>query len=203
MRDPTRENMRPNDRQAAIDVVNTAEAGGVECFMAEQVATEFSEYDGPIQQEAADKLKKFQDQLIRVNKLVSIYGAMSILDTSHFDDHVANARQIVERWLQQLNIVSPSAEAPTRAFARMNAGQAPARRGKDSSKDCLVYETVLEKTSALRAIGKTAPVVFLSSNTREYQTEGRSLNSDIATEFSSLNLHYAPNMSAAKYFLGL
>ena len=45
----------------------------------------------------------------------------------------------------------------------MNAGVAPARRGKDSSKDCLVYETYLEAVAALRGAGVAAPIVFLSS----------------------------------------
>lgn len=203
MRDPTRENIKPNDRRAAIDVVTAAEQGRIECFMAEQVATEFSQHDQLIQQEAEGKLHKFRDQLSRVNNIVGIYGSISLLDTSHFDSHVIDARKIVGRWLTQLNTVSPSDRAIKKALARMNAGRAPARRGKESSKDCLVYETVIEKTSALRAIDQTTPIVFVSSNTKEYQTEGSVLNPEIAAEFGTLNLQYAPNMSAAKHFLGL
>jgi hypothetical protein len=89
------------------------------------------------------------------------------------------------------------------AFARMNAGLAPARRGKESSKDCLVYETYVEAVTALRRVGVATPIVFLSSNTHEYFTEGRILKSEIAAEFGKVNLVYAPNMSAAKHALGL
>ena len=203
MRDPTRETARPHDRQAAIRLVTAAEAGHLQCFMAEQVAIEFSEHDQPVQDEADRNLKKVREQLDRINKLVAVYGAMSAVDLSHLDDHVARARAVVNRWLVQLGTITPSTQAPAKAFARMNAGIAPARRGKDSSKDCLVYETVLEHVSALRSAEVTAPMVFLSSNTNEYLTEGKTLKPEIVIEFGKLNLVYAPNMGAAKYALGL
>jgi DNA-binding FrmR family transcriptional regulator len=203
MRDPTRETAQPHDRRAAIHLVTAAEAGDLQCYMADQVAIEFSEHDQPVQDEAARNLKKLRQQLDRINKLVAVYGATSVVDLSHLDDHVARARAVVNRWLVQLRTITPSAEAPAKAFARMNAGIAPARRGKDSSKDCLVYETVLEQVSALRSAGVTVQMVFLSSNTNEYLTEGKNLKPKIAVEFANFNLVYAPNMGAAKYALGL
>lgn len=203
MRDPTRENAKPHDRQAAIDLVIAAEAGNLLCFMAEQVAIEFAEHDQPVQEEAIRNLKKVREQIERIDKLAAVYGASGVADLSHLDDHVMLARHIVGRWLVQLQTIKPSSQAPAKAFARVNAGSAPARRGKDSSKDCLVYETVLEKALALRSTGVTAPMVFLSSNTNEYFTEGSILKAEIAAEFGPLNLAYAPNMSAAKYALGL
>lgn len=85
----------------------------------------------------------------------------------------------------------------------MNAGKAPARRGKDSTKDCLVYETYLEAAGDSRTSGVTTPIVFLSSNTQEYFTEGSILKPDIVEDFDNLSLSYAPNMSAAKQTLRL
>lgn len=203
MRDPTREGVRPLDRQAALDVVSAAEAGRIECRMAEQVSTEFLEHDKVIQNEASEKLIKFQKQINQINDLIAIYGTKHSVDVSHFDDHVVRARDVVERWMVQLKTIIPSPSVPGKAFTRMNACLAPARRGKDSSKDCLIYETVLENVAELRRMGNTAPVVFLSSNTKEYYTDGSVLNSDIASDFNTYNMAYAPNMSAARHFLGL
>ncbi len=47
----------------------------------------------------------------------------------------------------------------------MNGNIAPARRGKDSSKDCIVFETYLSCAGMLRTEGLAAPIVFLSSDT--------------------------------------
>jgi len=203
MRDPTRETARPHDRQAAVDLVAAAESGHLICLMAEQVAIEFFDHDQLVQDEAERNLKKVREQVERINSLSAVYGAPGTINLTHLDDHVGRARAVVGRWLAKLDKVVPSPQAPAKAFARVNGGIAPARRGKESSKDCLVYETYLEAVSALRGAGLATPIVFLSSNTNEYLTEGRILKPEIAVEFGAINLGYAPNMSAAKYALGL
>lgn len=203
MRDPTRETAKPHERQAAIDLVAAAESGRLICLMAEQVAIEFSVHDQPVQDEAERNLRKVREQVERINNLAAVFGAPGIIDFTHLDDHVGRARAVVGRWLAKLDKVVPSPLTPSRAFARVNAGIAPARRGKESSKDCLVYETYLEAVSALRGTGVTTPIVFLSSNTNEYLTEGRVLKPEIAIELGAIKLGYAPNMSAAKYALDL
>jgi hypothetical protein len=203
MRDPTRETARPDDRQAAIQLVTAAEANDLICLIAEQVAIEFADHDLPIQDEAKRNLKKLQKQVERINKLSAVYGAPGVVNMAHLDDHVVRARNVVGRWLAQLDNVKPSSLVPNKAFARMNAGLAPARRGKESSKDCLVYLTYLEAVTALRDAGVKAPIVFLSSNTNEYLTERKRLKPEIAGEFGKINLEYASNMSMAKNLLGL
>jgi len=203
MRDPTRDAVKPHDRRAAIDLVAAAEAGKLACLVAEQVAIEFAEYDQAVQDEARSNLKRLRDQIQRVNELSAVYGAPGIVSLTHLDDHVARARTVVGRWLAQLQRITPDASAPAKAFARMNAAIAPARRGKESSKDCLVYETYIEAMRALRRAGGARPLVFLSSNTRDYLTESKTLKPEIAAEFTELSVTYASKMSAAKHALGL
>ncbi|GGZ32873.1 PIN domain-containing protein [Asticcacaulis endophyticus] len=203
MRDPTRESAKPHDRRAAMDLVVAAESGGLLLLMAEQVAIEFADHDQKIQDEAKRNLKNIREQVERINELSAAFGAPGVVDLAHLDDHVARARAVVGRWLSSLETLVPSALAPAKAFARLNAGIAPARRGKDSSKDCLIYETYLEGVSALRLAGFTKPIVFLSSNTNEYLTDSRILKPEIATEFSTISIVYAANMSGAKHALGI
>lgn len=203
MRDPTRETVKPHDRQAGIDLVAAAEAGKLACLMAEQVASEFADHDQPVQDEATRNLVRVRDQIQRINQLSAVYGAPGVVRLNHLDDHVARARNVVGRLLARLGTVTPSASIPAKAFARMNAALPPARRGKDSSKDCLIYETYFEAIKVLRRAGVTTPIVFLSSNTNEYLTESNILKPEIAAEFAGLSVNYAPNMSAAKRALGL
>src|SRR5271165_1230003 len=191
MRDPTRDTVKPDDRQAAIELVTIAESGGLACLIADQVSIEFAEHDRPVQEEAKQNLLKVRQQIERINKLSAVYGAPGALSLRHLDDHVTRARAVVERWLARLENVKPSAGMPAKAFARVNAGLAPAARGKESSKDCLVYETYLEAVTALRSGGLLKPIVYLSSNTKEYLTESKVLKPDIVKDFGTLNLQYA------------
>lgn len=202
MRDPTRETAKPYEHKAAIELLTAAEAGDLVCLMAEQVRIEFAQHDQNIQDEAERNLRKVCEQIQRINQLSTVYGAPGTIDLSHLNGHVGRARTMVGRWLAQLRSVTPSPSVHMKAFARMNAGRAPATQGKESSKDCLVYETYLEVAENLRAASGVSPIVFLSSNTREYFTEGRILKPDIASEFGKINVKYAPNMSAAKFELG-
>lgn len=203
MRDPTRETARPHDMQAAVDLVAAAENGCLSCLMAEQVAVEFALHDQAVQDEAKGKIAKMRSHVERINQLSAVYGAPGYVNLNHLDEYVTRARDVVGRLVGRLNPVTPSAAVPGKAFARMNAGLPPARRGKDSSKDCLIYETYLEAMSLLRRAGTTGPIVLLSSNTSEYLTESNILKSEIAAELGGLGVDYAPNMSAAKRALGL
>lgn len=202
MRDPTRDTARAHERRAAIDLVELAEAGELTCLIAEQVKLEFDEHDQAIQSEAETKLKKLSEQIMRVGDITAVFGSPQTLDLTHLDEHVTKARKVVERWLDQLQTAAPGDDAHRRAFARVNSNRAPAKRGKESSKDCLVHETYLEAMSQVRAQGFASKIVYVSSNTADYCDNRSVLKSEIASEFGSLSIDYAPNMAAAKYALG-
>lgn len=71
-------------------------------------------------------------------------------------------------------------------------------------KDCVIVEAYIETASQLRSAGHTAPIVFASSNTKEYYAPNtRHLQNDIAADLSTVALDYAPNFGAAKHILGL
>lgn len=203
MRDPTRETARTGDRRAVLRLIEASVSGRINSLVAEQVRIEFAEHDQFVQDEASKNLERLRNQVLRVNEIASVYGAIGAIDFSHLDDHVSRARANLQRWLATLQQVSPEMEANARAFARMNSGRAPARRGKESSKDCLVFETYLEAGRTLRAAGLTAPIVFLSSNTTEYLTEARVLKSEIAEDFEPSSMQYAPNSGAAFHALAI
>ena len=150
MRDPTREMLRLHERQAGLDLLAAAEDGTLSGVVAHQVALEFAEYDQSVQDEADRALKKLRGQIDRVNQLSATLGAPGPLNLTHLDDHVARTRKIVGRWLMQLVPYNPDATVLEKAIARMNGNIAPARRGKDSSKDCIVFETYLKVADVLR-----------------------------------------------------
>jgi hypothetical protein len=200
VRDPTRDDQEPNNHRAANDILTACENGQVKCLIARQVELEFHNHDQRIQREAKRQLNVFKKRIERINELSAIYGVAVTSDLTHLDDQIARARAVLDRWLAQITTIHPSADAFEKGYSRMNLGFAPARLGKDSSKDCLVYETYLEIATSLRDAGLTKPIVFLSSNTNDYR-EGRQLRQEIAAEFQPLNVSYAADMKYAKYLL--
>ena len=79
MRDPSRDTMRVPDRIAGLALLEAAELGQLQCFLPEQVATEFSEHDAPTQEEAERAINKVRDQLSRINALDAVYDAVTII----------------------------------------------------------------------------------------------------------------------------
>lgn len=203
MRDPTRDTMRVHERQAGLDLLVAAESGRLTVIIAHQVAIEFAEHDQTIQDEAGRALARLRGQVTRVNELSALLGAPGAINLDHLDDHVARVRDLVARWLVQGVGYRPDAAVFEKAITRVNGNIAPARRGKESTKDCVVFETYLEAATRLRAEGLGAPIVFLSSNSQEYLTDGSVLKAEIAADFATSAVAFASNMAWAKSQLGL
>jgi hypothetical protein len=201
MRDPTRDNARTHERRAVIDLIGAAEQGSLHCPIADQVQTEFYAHDGNVQEETRRAIARLREQVERVNEISGVYGSLGISDLSHLEDHVERARASIDRLMSTSHPVVPGPTGHANAFARSNAARPPARQGKDSAKDCLVYETYLEAATNLRAGGLASPIVFLSSNTSDYLSPARILKEQIVLEFGAVTIDYAPNAAAAKHAL--
>lgn len=202
MRDPTRETINVAHNKAALVLIELAAQNKIICIMAEQVDFEFNDLIQDIETEATVKLKKFRKQAEHINKLSEVYGSPGRIDLSHLDNHVSNSRSKLDRWHTGLHKISPSSDVYVKASARVNAGRAPSKRGKESSKDCLIYETYLYACAELRNAGLTTPIVFLSSNTTEYLIGGK-LNPHIHAELEKLSVDYAQNAGLALYQIGM
>lgn len=202
MRDPTREGAQARDRLSAIDLVKRLENTDLVCLVAEQVETEFTSHDLDIQQEATNAIRKLRERVEQANQIHAAFLNAVNVNLSHLEDMVAPTRQIITRLTNAAYRVPSSTAIFTNAMYRVNRNIAPARKGKDSVKDCVVVETYFTAVGALRAAGMPTTAVFLSSNTKEYLTDSKVLKADLVPDFARMKIEYAPNMSAAKSFLG-
>lgn len=205
MRDPTREQIRPHDREAGLALLSAAEAGtALVTLAADQVQLEFSSNVDVVEAEATRSLARLREQLGRIDGVAAVYGARGTTNLAHLDDHVPRSRRVAERWMAAAVGVERSPEVASRAFARLNAARAPARKGKDSMKDCVVVETYIEAAAALRAAGLSSPIVFASSNTADFTDgPGSRLRAELVHDFAAARIEYAPNLGAARHLLGL
>lgn len=202
MRDPTRDGTQQCDRQAAIDLGQRLATKDFVCLIAEQVDIEFAVHDADVQAEAETAIRRLRERVDQVNLIHGTFlGAVSV-NLIHFDGIVASARGIIEQWRTAAIALPTTPNILVKGFDRVNRNIAPARKGKDSSKDCIVIETYLDVMGTLRAAGLPTTAVFLSSNTKDYQTDSKVLKPDLVTDFARSNVRYAPNMLAAKAFLG-
>ena len=207
MRDPTRQGTSTNDAKVAQYLLERAEHGGIlVILLAEQVRIEFTQHVDQIEVEAQAALTRLAKQVAQVDQLVATHdtGQPVMADTQHWTSHPARSRQLSERLVASAVLAEQSDEIAAKAYRRLNSAAAPARQGKESSKDCLIVETYLEAIARLRQAGLEQDAVFVSSNVKDY-TDGNStiLRTELASEFIHLGMRYAPNFGAAKHYLGL
>lgn len=205
VRDITRKDVQLHNVQAAMSMLRAAETNSdLVVLMAEQVSIELRENLSEVETGAVTSLEKFLAQALRVDQVAAVFGAVGNMATSHLSDHVARAMLAMERWKTAALPVTPSGSVPARAIYRVVSAIAPSRKGKDSTKDCLIVETYLEAAAQLRSAGFTGKIVFGSSNTDDYMDKvTRQLHSVLENEFASYDMHYGMNFGSMKHLLGI
>lgn len=205
IRDITRPDVQTHNLSAAITLVTAAENGHtLTVVIANQVRTELENNRHSVEEEARSGLKKFRDQVNRINDVATQFGATTTIDTTHLTDHVARTSAMLQRW-NRVAIPAPAGpDVERRAMRRVMQALAPSRKGKESAKDCLVVESYLEIADELRAAGFIERIVFISSNTREYlESSTKKLHTQLQVDFEERAIEYAPSYGAARYWLGI
>lgn len=205
VRDPVRGDAHAEDHAASLALLRTAETDGrLRVLITDVVLSEFAENVDAVQAEAEASLARFLERIAAMNRLAALHDSPGRVDVAHWEGHVRRCRLVADRWLQVGTALPRSDEIDRRAMRRVFESRRPSRRGKDSTKDCVILETFLEHLRFLRTTDETAPAVFLSSNTRDFaRPRGPGVADDIAEEFDSVGLRYASGMAGAKRLLGL
>ncbi len=205
LRSPRRENVDGNAilaGKAIRDGVIESEAIG--CVIAEQVCNEFNKNLPLVREDTKSALRKLQDEIARIDKWSDALGKPSETETRHFLTGVPIAEGVVIDILGTALTYETTPDVTYRAITRMNQGKTPAKLGKDSTKDCVVVESYLDVANRLRNLGHTSDIVFASSNTQEFLSgTPRTLNTDIAKEFSVLDIKYSRVLHETRHLLGL
>lgn len=205
VRDITRHDVQLVNVKAAMAILQASESSSdLVVLMAEQVSTELRDNLPDVEAGAKTSLDNFLAQAERVDEVAAEFGAVGKMATSHLADHVARARSTMDRWERAALPVTPSKEVPGRAVQRVVNAIAPSRKGKDSTKDCLIVETYLEAAKQLRLAGFTGKIVFGSSNTNDYVDKvTKQLHRTLEDEFASHNMQYGMNFGLMKHLLGI
>ncbi|WP_301178972.1 PIN domain-containing protein [Comamonas thiooxydans] len=205
VRDITRQEVMAHNMQAAKVMLQAAEARSeLVVLMAAQVSNELQENLPMVESAAQASLAKLLAQIKRVDEVAAEFGAVGSVRTSHLVDHVPRARATMDNWVRVSVPVTPSDAVASKAMHRVVHAIAPSRKGKESTKDCLVIETYLEAAAQLRSAGFTNKIVFGSSNTNDYlDSVTRQVPTQLASEFATCGMDYGSNFGSMKHLLGL
>lgn len=119
--------------------------------------------------------------------------SFNILDITRFDIEI-ELKKIAEKIIENslildINDTDDLEQIKLKALKRVINKVPPSRQGKDSTKDCIVYEECIAIGEALRSIGFNKKMVFISSNTNEYN------NDLIKVELQSYQINYTSTLN--------
>jgi len=206
MRDPTRDKFGGGHAAAGLALLARAEMTPptLSLIIAEQVGTELADHMDRIQTESEQVLRRLDATMNRACDVLAAYGLVPSPagpNLSSLNFPIA-ARAIVERFIRVAHTVQEEESFLTRAWARVRAGTAPAARGKQSIKDCVVVETYLHVARALRSGGFAGKILFLTTNTADYAEGARpQLHSGLVADFTGPQLTFATDFLMARYAL--
>jgi len=83
------------------------------------------------------------------------------------------------------------------AVSRVIDTRPPARKRKDSTKDCIIYEEVLHVSDCLKNKGFRRRIIFASSNTEEYY-DGNLLHTNIEEELNERDIKFVSSLNWAE-----
>ena len=190
-----------------VEVISTAQGvndaivaapPGVWTIISEQVRVEWERNLSTVRQDVARHLQNTQSALDRVHDVLDrlpLSGrptrqSLTTLLLDPFLDGLTKSL-ISNSLLLDLNDAS-GANALKRNLSR----RAPAERG-GSIEDCVIIEHYLQLASALKGRALAFPVIFVSSNSRDYGSPGQMLGT-LQEDFDAAGLQFAVHLAHAK-----
>ncbi|MGD6777716.1 PIN domain-containing protein [Sutcliffiella horikoshii] len=144
--------------------------------------------------ETQKELKKINSNMSFISTVFQSIGleSFNIFDVTQHDIEI-RLKQLAETIIQNSWVLdskdSEVEKIGLKALKRVIDKIPPSKQGKDSTKDCIVYEECLTIGESLRNIGFDKKIIFISSNTSEYD------NDFIKNELQSHQINYASSLN--------
>lgn len=159
------------------------------------ITGEWSDNVANVCDETQKEIRNISGNINFISEVVQHIGleTFNILDITKYDIEIALmdlAEKIIGNSLiLDINDSSNLERIKLKALKRVIDKVPPSRQGKDSTKDCIVYEECLTIGEELKNMGFSKKIIFVSSNTNEYD------NDVIKTELKSYNIVYTSTLN--------
>ncbi|MDQ0246519.1 hypothetical protein J2S09_004123 [Bacillus fengqiuensis] len=186
VRVPIRETIQP--LQAALKIVNGINSNNFNIVLPSYIPMEWTDNISNVCDEVNKSIEKNQSKLTYLNGIViELQSPVTIPDFKSIGIET-QLRSISKKVLDLGLTLQEDPEYHLKGFYRSASKRPPARKGKESLKDCVVFEETLAIGNNLRQLGFDKKVVFASSNTQEFDNE------DIRAELGTYNIQYVNSL---------
>lgn len=210
MEDPTTDVVTVENKQAELDILDQLCQGDLHGIVSETVVEELNRNMDKVHRrsnEAVDSIvnqqqSQFFPKLWRIGTVLGINASdLEEIKTNYSEF----SRKLTMDMFNKCTVVADSQKINYNAVRRMKQNRKPARLGtRNPSGDCVIFENLLlfawSYSSFLKDGGATEipPIVFVSSNKKDFQKSSGVAHPHIAADLTSVNPTYARSLSAAR-----
>lgn len=131
----------------------------------------------------ADVKKDLENEIRNLALMnTKLITAAAIFEITHFHRQstaflklVMPLEQLSKRLLKQCLVIKKEDIHLLKGMNRMTECIAPAKKGKNESKDCLIFEAFLDISEKIRTLNYSEKIYFLTSNSDDYGKPNKSL----------------------------
>lgn len=190
--------------ESAIAVVRAVTSDQEVCttVIGSIVSQEFSENIGIVENELDKSLSELHDRAKIFYKACDLVGLERKFSSIYNSSGVfAVLKQNAESLINNARVIDAEDKFLSLATIRVIQKKPPAQKG--TVKDSIITEEYLEIARQLSSRNFGYPMVFISSNIRDFFSGHNWLHPDLISEFSAVNLNYCKDWKHAASLLGI
>lgn len=192
---------KPSILKSAIEIIDTFDKGTnkFEIVLPSLIETEWSDNCASVSAETKNHIEKCDKVLKNLTHSFEMIFPTA-LQSTYFSQY--NLEMILSGFSEKLLNLSLCLEGiekcKSEAINRVVHHIPPAEKGKDSTKDCIIFEETLFLSSLLRNRGFLKRIVFTTSNTKEYYKDDNIIPT-IEDELKKISIEIATSLNQGYY----
>lgn len=175
----------------------------VHLVIADKVDQEWKASINSVEDELMAHLSRMEHDIDRLDKCALALGLAQPPLQRNGSLLTFSPRPLSNALLSAASVIEEEMQIKMAAFHRESRGIAPAKKGKGCLGDCIIVETVIQATEQLRSSAYLSPIVFLTSNTKDFTDTNGMLHPELAPRFSGLGIRFCTQWPHALHEAGI
>jgi hypothetical protein len=195
-----RERCPPGLIPAALEMIDTASksAPGLWIVVAELVQSEWNDNCERVELETRKRINELDQNIKALTEVLRCLVSVLPEGVPNFSRYAVESllKRLAVNLLRAAKVLQEDDACSKLANRRAMKGWAPASKGKNSLKDCMIIEHYISLCRQLGEAGFGSKCVFVSSNVNDYGKGGRPL-SPLDENFRAVGIEYATDLAWA------
>lgn len=197
-----RDEIPNSNTDSALKIIELSQQGELQLIIADKVEEEFSKHIDATINSVEKEISNLNKRVVSIAQFQESISKMqlNISDLNSLKCH-NEAGSVAKKLLEECLTIKRNDTYIVNARKRVEAGQAPAKRGKAEQSDCEIIECFFDMCLKLRHKNFMERITFITSNTSDFGSIGKP-HSPLDSEFQEADANFTTGLGHALYLNG-